>query len=327
MKKVCKIILKLLISLISLILIVFALINIIKYPYYSDFRKTLKKEVKIPGLSKNFTPQGLCYLDDYNYYLISGYDGKTNETIIYIKGSDYEKKVLIKEDGKALIGHFGGITRYKNFVYVCDDTKTDTYDISNTLFIFNLNDILNQNEVSYISKMDVLPDGAYLSVDDNYLYVGEYYRDKTYVTDETHYYKENHSITSAYSLSDTFTYGISDEASFYISTPDFAQGFIRKDSSVVISSSYGLSSSKISFYHLEKEETLYLNKPLYYLGNAYKVYKAPPMSEGICLINDRISILYESATNKYMYGKFYFQNYIESIDFYNDENWGFKEWI
>ncbi|UKI51103.1 MAG: hypothetical protein L6U99_07255 [Clostridium sp.] len=43
-------------------------INIAKYPLYKDYRASMKKEFKIPGLSDDFIPQALTYNDLYDTY-------------------------------------------------------------------------------------------------------------------------------------------------------------------------------------------------------------------------------------------------------------------
>ena len=55
--------------------------------------------------------------------------------------------------------------------------------------------------------------------------------------------------------------------------------------------------------------------PLYHLTEATKVMKGPAMREDMDWYNGRVITLSESASNKYIYGKFFFADKIVGLDF------------
>ena len=114
-------------------------------------------------------------------------------------------------------------------------------------------------------------------------------------------------------LGDSLT-GIGDLVS-YISIPDQVQGFAVNGDTAYASMSYGMKNSALSSYNIIKTSDTLDGVSISYIGSEslIKEYKLPPMSEGIIYKDDRIYVLYESASNKYIFGKLIFQNYVESI--------------
>ena len=88
---------------------------------------------------------------------------------------------------------------------------------------------------------------------------------------------------------------------------------------IVLSTSYGLAASHLLFYDKSgiSAGQLTLNGkevPLYYLDGAClkRSVTAPPMTEEIVNLNGRIYIMCESASNKYIFGKFMSGKYLWS---------------
>lgn len=307
--KAIKRVIKLLLGLIIFLFGVIAVINIAKYPLYKDYRSSMKKEFKIPGLSDNFIPQALAYNDSYDTYFVSGYDKKSGNGIVYSgKNKDF-KRIEILDGNVNLRAHCGGIATYNNYIWISDDEN------KGSVYILDTNDLINaSNSIEIKEKFIASSDGASIGFYDNKIYVGEFYRKGNYETKSEHYYKENHSMVSVYEYKSDSITGIGDLVS-YISIPDQAQGIAINGDVSYVSMSYGLKNSHLNSYNITKTNDTLDGISISYIGceSLIKEYKLPPMSEGIIYKDDRIYVLYESASNKYLFGKLYFQNYVESI--------------
>lgn len=304
-KKIIKLLLGIFVFLLGLIIV----INIAKYPLYKDYRASMKKEFKIPGLSDDFIPQALTYNDLYDTYFVSGYDKKTGAGIVYSGKDNKFKKIEILDGNANLKAHCGGIASYDDYVWVSDDSN------KGSIYIFNTNDLINASDsVEIKEKFIASSDGASIGFYDNKIYVGEFYRKGNYETKSEHYYKENHSMVSVYEYKSDSITGFGNLVS-YISIPDQAQGIAINGDVSYVSMSYGLKNSHLNSYNIIKTNDTLDGVSISYVGkeSLVKEYKLPPMSEGIIYKDDRIYVLYESASNKYLFGKLYFQNYVESI--------------
>ena len=99
---------------------------------------------------------------------------------------------------------------------------------------------------------------------------------------------------------------------------DKVQGFcITPEGKIVLSASYGITNS--IFYVYNEADAVdsgltFLDAPVYYLTNHLKEIQAPAMSEGLDYSEGKIYTMYESACDKYIFGKFFFANYIVSLD-------------
>ena len=91
------------------------------------------------------------------------------------------------------------------------------------------------------------------------------------------------------------------------------------DTQIVLSTSYGVAPSKLKYYNLnhaahEQKTIGSLTLELYYLEGACleRDVIAPPMSEEIVYKDGRLYIMTESASNKYIFGKFMSGRYMYS---------------
>ena len=62
-------------------------------------------------------------------------------------------------------------------------------------------------------------------------------------------------------------------------------------------------------------KTTFDGAPVYALNNCTKQIKGPAMAEGLDYYNGKVITLTESASNKYIFGKFFFATNIVSLDF------------
>ena len=86
---------------------------------------------------------------------------------------------------------------------------------------------------------------------------------------------------------------------------------------MVLSTSYGLTDSVYYIYEEDKavDSGLTLDgAPVYYLTEVKEQFKGPAMAEGLAEYKGQIITLTESASDKYIFGKFFFADQIVSLD-------------
>lgn len=319
---------------VSLALVVLLLItglNCAKRAIYAEYYSKRKIVARIPDLNKGFVPQGLGYSEEENLILESGYFAGSNRCVIYLTDEKGKTKRIdiLDEEGEAYVGHFGGIACFRDFVYVSEDYRTDEIDLSNRLYIFSLNELMNvpQNgAISVDAFLSVDTEGACVSCNDGYLYVGEFYDRGTYETESSHEVttpsgiKQN-ALICAYPLEETEPFGLG-ELEYQISVPGRVQGFAKIGDISVISTSWGPLSSNMGYYRIEDTGTTSSSSgkevPLYYIDETTKFenIRMPAMSEGIFVSDGRVNVYFESAGNKYFFGKFFNAFYVVSLPFF-----------
>lgn len=311
--KVLKKILKIVLIIVLVLLVLWGVANLAKFVIYPDYMQQRQNVCSIPDLNNGFIPQGITYDAESNSYIMSGYMGD-GVALYVVTDSDYKEVKLLTADGKPFEGHGGGVTAVGKYVYVAD---------GGCLTAFNIADIRANETATAVKEIKVDNSASYVSSDENYVYVGEFYRAGNYETEESHYFttpegEENKAIVSAYKVeADGEINAATPE--FSVSLPSLVQGFAMKDGVAILSRSWGLSSSKIEFYgELENSgKTISASGkevPLYYVGskNLIKSVDAPFFSEDITVVGDRVVINFESATNKYIIGKLFFATHATS---------------
>lgn len=297
----------------AIIITILSSLNIIKYPLYKDYYSNLTKLCKNPGLNEDYIPQGITFFD--NKIITVGYMKNQTNSRIYVIDSktNEEKHFKLISNGKDFLGHTGGIQYLNGFLYLADE-GTGIYKIP-------INS-LNKNSSTTIdigTPTKVNSNSSFVFGRDNYLYVGEFHRNTDYECTNIieHNGKINYAIVEKYNVNDFTT-----PVEIY-SIPDQIQGFcIKDDGTIILSSSWGISSSKFYIYEPEsvmKTRQSYNNSEVFFLDEPTKTIKAPAMSEDLDIFfendnSETILTIFESASNKYFYGKFFFANYIAALD-------------
>lgn len=297
----------------AIIITILSSLNIIKYPLYKDYYSNLTKLCKNPGLNEDYIPQGITFFD--NKIITVGYMKNQTNSRIYVIDSktNEEKHFKLISNGKDFLGHTGGIQYLNGFLYLADE-GTGIYKIP-------INS-LNKNSSTTIdigTPTKVNSNSSFVFGRDNYLYVGEFHRNTDYECTNIieHNGKINYAIVEKYNVNDFTT-----PVEIY-SIPDQIQGFcIKNDGTIILSSSWGISSSKLYVYEPEsviKTRQFYNNSEVFFLDEPTRIAKAPAMSEDLDIIfendnSETILTMFESASNKYFFGKFFFANYIAALD-------------
>lgn len=316
LKKTIRIILIVIISLIALLLAIKAGERIVYASFYSD----ATREFTIPGLNSGFVPQGIHYIAEEDAFLITGYQSNQTDSRVYYL--DSSRKVIAQAgmkqtDGSTHTGHTGGIAAAGDYIFITDEGELD---------VFLLSDLTDGDGVmTKVGEIHTYNDPAYCSVYGDYLIAGSYHRDEagptpgSYVTD-TPAGDRNAATAVVFKLDEASPFGVDPTPVAVISTPAKVQGIcMTDDGDVVISTSWGFAHSYLYVYDgdqitradelftLDAGENENVAVPLYYLDSASRIQtiKAPPMSEEIVWLDGRLYILNESASNKYIFGKFF----------------------
>ena len=269
--------------------------------------------------------------------------------------------------GIAYWGNFAYITGSDGIdvFYLSDLLDEDVKEAANigTIYTSAPGDCDKCGDVSceeHKGNLDIDP--AFCFVYDGFLYTGEFHREEDYQTPDAHHIKTpsgetNNALMVAYALvanpdnasnNKYGIYGQFDKDSFGImptpdcafSMPSFVQGVcvakyeklvdgkMQEVEKLVLSTSWGLSTSNIYFHDLKEvlgttttdqvlASTYGVEVPLYFVcaDNLEKTVEAPPMAEEIVYHDGKIWIMNESACNKYIFGKLTTGNTLFSIDY------------
>lgn len=288
---------------------------------FAGFYNDARSELPVPGVNSGFVGQGLDYVEEEGVFVTCGYSAKKGEaSMAYVMKEDGSsvKCELKKADGSAYTGHTGGIAHYKDYCYI---TGADGCDV------FSLSDILAGGEAKKIGEIKS-PEGhdpAFVTVHGGKLYEGSFYRAGNYENPDnekitTPNGDENKALIYVYDLDDNAQFGVDQKPVAAYSTTGLVQGACFTETQIVLSTSYGLAASHLKYYDLSKavreQKTIGQNTlELYYLDGSCleRDVTAPPMSEEIVYKDGRIFIMTESASNKYIFGKFMSGRYMYSF--------------
>ena len=269
---------------------------------YPEFDAAACRERPIPGLDSGLSPQGLCPLpEDSGFeYAMSGYISGEASRVYFIGKT--EKYVTLKQDGKDVKTHFGGITYASGNLYIASGKGVVRFSLSDALAAKDGGVVEVTGEIT--AK---LRGAAYCYYYDATLYIGEFYRPGNYETDENHHMSENgetnYALVWMYRETED---GFEEDPYAAISVREQVQGIAVWEDGIALSTSYGLPDSTIWFYKNVLNETPhgeFGGVPLYRLDstNLVKTLRTPCMSEEIFVQDGRLYILFESLSKKYRY--------------------------
>lgn len=287
---------------------------------YLSFYKNANREFKMPGVSDNLVQQGMEYVEEKDVFLICGYMSDNTASRVYVVSSEGEVLSITElknEDGSDYLGHTGGIEYYGNCLYITEGTPEMGYD--GGLDVFPLDEVLSgAKSVTRLGRVKTYNNPAYCHIYNGYMFVGEFYRETDYETLDSHRMTtpagdNNTALITVFKLDDS-EFHIDGAPVAGITTTGAVQGmYVLGDEQIVLSTSWGLSTSHLYFYDVKKitgfdevcevgDETF----PIYHLDSASLIadVEAPPMAEEVVYKDGKLFILCESACNKYIYGKF-----------------------
>lgn len=294
--------------LLALVLIILGGLNIAKFGIYSDYYSYRGIVCQNPGLNDGFVHQGICVDEASGKIVLSGYMADHSASRLYVTDTNNNSYyVSINKDGKAFTGHFGGVTISGETVYIATD---------DAMHLVSRNELLTAKNGDTLSVFKTIPtnnQASYIYSDDTYLYIGEFHDGGQYITEHPYETPDGlyHAIITRYNLND-----LTKPDKIY-SVRDKVQGICFANGKIVLSTSYGLADSVYYIYNeadcIKSEHTLD-GAPVYYINNLEKEFNGPAMAEGLDYYNGKVITMSESASNKYIFGKFFFANKIITLD-------------
>ncbi len=285
--------------------------------YYEASEKTFV----IPEFNRGFIAQGIDYDQDNELFLCTGYMKSSDAAspLYIIDGTTNSLKKTLslqRENGEAYTGHSGGLAVARGKVYVADGTGLLVYDYDEMLkakdkstvkAISRFSAELSKDDYIGVAFVSPMPDG---------ILVGEFYRSGNYETLSSHEIRlddgtTNRAVAVKFDFDDSVN-GISASPSVAYSLPGLVQGMCFDDGKIYLSTSWGPSFSHIYVYDEPQDavrpdyKILGTEIPLYALSSDKLVSdrKIAPMSEEIVSVNGKLYVMCESASNKYIFGKF-----------------------
>ncbi len=308
-----KILLGILAAVLALVILVIGGLNIAKFALYPDYYAIKTDICKNPGLSGGFVCQSVCAYEEGGKFLVSGYmkDGVSASRIYVTDKDNNSHYVSVMLEGKAFAGHADGIAYNGDTAYlVCDGA----------IHVLSLSDILNAKNGDEVEIKEVIAldnnGGASVYTDGTYLYVGEFHDPATpYIMNNPYETPDGtyNAIIARFTFDDLTTpdkiYSVRNQVQGICFTPD---------GKVVLSTSYGLADSYYYVYNESDAVDSGLTRdgvPVYFLCEPTQVVKGPAMSEGLDYYDGKIITLTESASDKYIFGKFFFADKIVALEF------------
>ena len=305
-------------GILAFLILAWGILFVGKYPIYSDYFGVKTDLCENPGLSDGFVCQGICVDDESGKIFVSGYMKDDSPSRIYVTDKDNDSYYVsvFYGSGKVFTGHSGGIAVSGDKAYISSGDKIYQIPVSS---------ILNANNGDRVSISKIIPvnnEASFIYADDNYIYVGEFHDGGKYVTDHPYYDPEdglNYAIVSRYLAEDVeaFKKGGTIAPDRIYSIRNNVQGICFAEGKVVMSTSYGIADSVYYVYDEAKatDSGMTLDgAPIYFLGKCETEISGPAMAEGLEYYGGEVITLTESASDKYIFGKFFFANKIVSLD-------------
>ena len=300
---------KILLNILVILIVAALLLHLGVTAIYFDYFLHSKGEFVVPGLDAAFVHQGFDYIGEEDTYLISGYMSDDTAARVYVRrGDGYTYYVnLLRPDGTAYVEHAGGVCHNGDFLYVAGPNGVD---------VFSLAEVLAGHDSTQLGTVTTGYEMAYCSFYNGYLLTGDFYYPGTYETPADHRFTTpagdaNMALMAVFKADESAPFGISPTPVAAISTPGRVQGVCFNADQLILSTSYGFNTSYLKAYRFDEARqgtatVADAQVPLYYLdsANLTDTVAAPPMSEELLFKDGRVWVLNESASNKYIYGKF-----------------------
>ena len=304
-----------------LALIILVAGNLGKFAIYNEYYKIESNVCRNPGLGDGFICQGVAASEENGKILVCGYmDDKSNSRvyIVDLELQSYYHVKLTKNDGELYNGHAGGIATSGEYVYIANGSK---------LYTFKIDSLLNAGNGDYVDIGEGVPvnnAASYVYCDEEYIYVGEFHHTKDGYEKE---HKLDNSDNTVNGIVSRYTHeAIRGYDGENAPTPDaiFAvrdrvQGIcFTPDGKIVLSTSYGRFNSSNFYVYNQADctntgETLD-GAPVYMLGEYTNKIKAPTLSEDLDWYDGKVITIYESAANKYFFGKLFFADDVNALE-------------
>ena len=310
-KKIGKVVLIVLLSIIGFVVLVWGGTNLAKFAIYSEYYSVKTDVCDIPGTNDGFVCQGITYVEEEEKILVTGYMSPKSASRIYVTDTNSQSYYvsLKNSNGKDYTGHAGGIAYHGDKIYISNGSA---------IHVVNLQDVLNAQNGDAVTiqyKINVHTAASFIYADENYVYVGEFHDGGEYET--SHVFGENHAVIERFSISSLPTSASTATPDKVYSIRNNIQGVCFANGKIVLSASWGITDSHYYVYDeadaYDSGEDFY-GADVYFLGECKRDLKGPAMAEGLDYMDGKVITLTESASNKYIFGKFFFAFKITALN-------------
>jgi len=285
---------------------------------YPVFAAMSEPGPQIPGIFRGLVPQGMAYYGTADLMLISSYaDDRRASRVFAVRMTDgsVQKELNIEEpDGSVHTGHVGGLAMSAAHLWIASGPG---------VFRAGLDVLQGAGALRTDAFIRTAAKGSFATFDDQTLWVGEFTNlSGNYPTDPSHRFRtssgvQNHGWLAGFRVdggSDTIVNSPSADGIVYpdriISIPHQVQGAAFLDDRIILSESYGrTNNSRIDIYAnpLKGPASGYYDAPggaeipVWVLdrSNHVETILAPPMTEALARYQEKIAVLFESASDKY----------------------------
>jgi len=312
-----------------LIFIMGALAIYFWWPWHKEFFDNASNEFAVPGLDTDFCPQGFTQIQATNNYVISGYMNDGSPSRFYIINGDtkqVERYFTLSYNDVSYCGHAGGVLSMGQTLWTVSYDEEEKSGFLYRFTLSNVKSVENGKSVEIVDYFKVDNNADFIFGYDGMLWIGEFYREQSHVTNSKHQIKTrsgetNTALVYGYKIDESRAYGLYDTMpQKALSIRSQGQGMaVTSEGEFVLSTSYGLPDSKFYYYKNvlseENHSTIsigFKKVPLWYLDNESLISEKslPCMSEEIVIKNDRIYILFESNAKKY---RMFTRNRVENV--------------
>lgn len=317
-KSLIKIPIIILSSLVTVFILAVLVFNIFTNAPARASLKQSKRSFVIPWSNKGYIAQGITYdLASGNFYL-TGYmkDGSASPILVVNKKSGKLVNLvrMSNPDGSDYTGHAGGLALMNGKLYVAGSQDGCFYVFKKSA----VDKAAKESYLSYFEVLDLKKGGdsikvAYCTTNKGFIYAGEFYRDPQYILSQEHKVNTQDGLQHALAVGfEINPDGKTTTARLAYSIPDQIQGICFEGNFVYLTTSWGLGKSFVYKYDLNKipqsgtKLVCGESIPLYNLTmqNMEECYTLPPMAEEIEYVDGRFYITNESASDKYVFGKY-----------------------
>ena len=276
------------ILIIFLLIILIFLLNYIKILILYKLNKDITSSYIINGMDDDYVPQGLAIYEDSKIILQTSYNAKGKVSKLYL--TDMNTNSLIKEldlylpTNEPNTGHVSGLALSQDKIWISNNYLLEEY---------NLDEILTTTDSKIIAKKEykLKNRGDFCFYKNGILWIGDFYLYPIYRV------PNNKPLLLGYEVSQDIDF---DNPTYKIEIPALVQGMTMDDNNnFIFSRSYSnFLNSRIAIYenHTNSSKEYKLSK-----DSLIKKFTVPPMSEGLVFNNNKLYILFESGSSKYVH--------------------------
>ena len=263
---------------------------------------------EIPGLDEGFVPQGICYAQSLDSFIISGYiKGDNSRLYLVDENTGVIKKLILKDFTK----HAGGVASYGDSVWVCAGGNESEGGFVYHLSASVLEKAPDGEEIEFDGSFQTQVRASALCCDGERLYVAEFYEKDDYPVDPDHSFADNKAWAVGYELpiAEGEYDGSEKTPDIILSVPEKVQGMsVTGEGNVVFSTSYGrFYDSTLHVYEsldswtqvdtVIGDETVKL-----YVADGSSLIskvKMPTLMEGVDVCGNTLYAVFESGAQAY----------------------------